>query len=190
MDGWFYGWDILGFIKHIVFLLFMCSPKKLESEIVNPLFLDNLCMCTDCYGSNCNLFKESMEMYLVRLSRLLNIEITRWFWEKFPFLQLCNKFQSKFFIMKLSSPTKNAGFMVGYQTCRSLVFNHSKQQVSWLQGDWFTWGSWRVVRFAKWMLLVPEMWFLLGRFASKPPLWLENAMLHLCSVGGTIFCFI
>ena len=28
-------------------LLFMCSPKKLESEIVNPLFLDNLCMCTD-----------------------------------------------------------------------------------------------------------------------------------------------
>ena len=108
----------------------MCSPKKLESEIVNPLFLDNLCMCTDCYGSNCNLFKESMEMYLVRLSRLLNIEITRWFWEKFPFLQLCNKFQSKFFIMKLSSPTKNAGFMVGYQTCRSLVFNHSKQQVS------------------------------------------------------------
>ena len=160
----------------------MCSPKKLESEIVNLLFLDNLCMCTDCYGSNCNLFKESMEMYLVRLSRLLNIEITRWFWEKFPFLQLCNKFQSKFFIMKLSSPTKNAGFMVGYQTCRSLVEKPLKTaggfSPRWLiHMGVMTSGPWDVV--------------FVGEVCSKPPLWLENAMLHLWFASeAPFFCFI
>ena len=130
MVGIFLGaWNILFFAVHVL-------PKKIgvrNSEIVNPLFLDSLCMCTDCYGSDCNLFKESMDLYLVRLPRLLNIEITRWFWENLPFLQLCNKFQSKFFIMKLSSPTIR-WFMLGYQTCRSLLSTTEKQVSSprWL----------------------------------------------------------
>ena len=52
---------------------------------------------------------------------------------KFFPLQLCNKLQSKFFIMKLSSPSKR-WFMVGYQTCRSLLSTTEKQVSSprWL----------------------------------------------------------